>query len=118
MGEKGGQVARDLLKLIDSADLENVLISACLIPTPQIEAAIERVESRGVQVRIFTNSLRSNNRAAAHASYCRHKQLNDRECDPHDLRSESKDRSRHVQGNVSDRSLALHTKALITCRKR
>ena len=57
MGEKGGQVARDLLTLIDSADLENVLISDCFIPTPKLEAAIERAESRGVQVRIFSNSL-------------------------------------------------------------
>ncbi|MDB4465980.1 hypothetical protein N9057_06790, partial [Akkermansiaceae bacterium] len=63
--------------------------------------------------------MRSNNHAAAHASYCRHnKQLIDRECEPHDLRSEGKDRSRHVQGNASDRSLALHTKALIIYRKR
>lgn len=108
------QVAHDLRKLVDSADSEIVLISAYLIPTPQLEAAIERAESRGVQVRILTNSLRSNNHTAAHASYRRHlKQLIDHGADLHELRSEGKDRSRHMQGDAGDRSLGLHAKALI-----
>jgi len=108
------QVAHDLRKLIDNADSEVVLISAYLIPTPDLEAAIERAESRGVQVRILTNSLRSNNHTAAHASYRRHlKQLVHHGADLHELRADGKDRSRHMRGSVGNRSLALHAKALI-----
>ena len=67
-----------------------------------------------MQVRILTNSLRSNNHTAAHASYRRHlKQLIDHGADLHELRSDGKDRSRHMQGHAGDRSLALHAKALI-----
>lgn len=108
------QVAHELRKLIDSADSEVVLISAYLIPTAELEAAIERAESRGVQVRILTNSLRSNNHTAAHASYRRHiKRLVDHGADLHELRADGKDRSRHMRGEAGDRSLALHAKALI-----
>jgi len=108
------QVAHDLRKLIDNADTEVILISAYLIPTPELEAAIERAESRGVQVRILTNSLRSNNHTAAHAAYRRHlKQLVHHGADLHELRADGKDRSRHMRGAAGNRSLALHAKALI-----
>ena len=108
------QVARDLRKLVDNANSEIILISAYLIPTPQLEAAIQRAENRGVQVRILTNSLRSNNHTAAHAAYRRHlKQLINHGADLHELRSDGKDRSRHMRGMAGDRSLALHAKALI-----
>jgi putative cardiolipin synthase len=108
------QVAKALRKLIDSAESEVILISAYLIPTPELEAAIERAERRGVQVRILTNSLRSNNHTAAHASYRRHiSRLVDQGADLHELRSDGKDRGRHMLGSARDRSLALHAKCLI-----
>ncbi len=108
------QVAHELRELIDSADSEVVFISAYFIPTPELEAAIERAEDRGVQVRILTNSLRSNNHTAAHAAYRHHiTRLVDHGADLHELRSDAKDRSRHMQGAAGQRSLALHAKSLI-----
>ena len=111
------QVAHDLRRLIDAAKFEVILISAYFIPTQELEAAVERAESRGVQIKILTNSLRSNNHTAAHASYRRHlMRLVHHGADLHELRAYGKDRSRHMKGAAANRSLALHAKALIIDR--
>ena len=113
-GEAPVQVAHDLRKLIDGADSEVILISAYFIPTPELEAAVERAEKRGVQVRILTNSLRSNNHTAAHAAYRNHlRRLVHHGADLHELRADGKDRGRHMKGSARDRTLALHAKAIV-----
>ena len=66
------QVGQQLLKEIDKARRDIWLISAYLIPTAELEAAIQRAEDRGVQVRILTNSISLNNHLTAHSAYRKH----------------------------------------------
>jgi putative cardiolipin synthase len=55
-GEAPVQVGRQLVQAIDAAVSEVWLVSAYLIPTAELEAALQRAEERGVQARILTNS--------------------------------------------------------------
>ena len=66
------QLARHLRQIIDNAEREVILVSAYLIPTPELETVVERIEARGVNVRVLTNSLSSNNHLSAHAAYHHH----------------------------------------------
>ena len=70
--ETPNELANEVVDMLDAAEVEIVLVSAYLIPTPELERAIERAEQRGVDVRILTNSLRSNNHLAAHSAYRTH----------------------------------------------
>jgi putative cardiolipin synthase len=114
MEEAPNQLAGVLMALIDEADTEVTLISAYLIPTPEFEAAIERAEKRGVQVRILTNSLRSNNHLSAHSAYAGHIQrLVAHGADLHEVHVEAIDRQLYMQEPVQDKRLGLHAKMLI-----
>jgi putative cardiolipin synthase len=112
--ELPNQLARVLIEWIDRARSELILVSAYLIPTPALEAAVERAEGRGVQVRILTNSLRSNNHTAAHAVYRRHiRRIMNHGADLHEVRARAKDRARYMQVPVDDKKLGLHAKFLL-----
>jgi putative cardiolipin synthase len=108
------QLAQELINLIDAANEELILVSAYLIPTPELEQAIERAEDRGVRVRILTNSLRSNNHVAAHSAYRHHVQrLVDHGAEVHEVRAYAKDRAFYMQHPVEDKHLGLHSKLLL-----
>lgn len=108
------QVGSELIAEIDRAQQELWLISAYLIPTPVLEEAIERAESRGVQVRILTNSIASNNHLSAHSAYRNHvKQLLNAGADLHELRADAKDRQRYIVSPVEDKALSLHAKLMV-----
>ncbi len=108
------QLAAVLMKLIDGASREVVLVSAYLIPTPELEAAIERARKRGVQVRMLTNSLRSNNHLSAHSAYANHiGRLVSQGVALHEMHAMAADRSRYMQSPVQDKRLGLHAKILI-----
>ncbi len=112
--EAPNQLARTLRELIDAATAEVILVSAYLIPTPELEAAVERAEKRGVQVRILTNSLRSNNHLAAHSAYRGHiRRLVSHGADLHEVRAEAADRPRYMQEPVGGKRLGLHAKMLV-----
>ena len=102
------------MALIDNAKTEVILVSAYLIPTPELEGAIERAERRGVQVRILTNSLRSNNHLAAHSAYRGHLQrLVSQGSDLHEVRVDAADRSLYMEEPVRDKRLGLHAKIMV-----
>ena len=108
------QVANQLVTLLDSATEEILIISAYLIPTPHLEDAIERAGQRGVEVRILTNSIRSNNHLAAHSAYRNHiDELMDSGAELHEVRIDARDRERHMFPPTDQKSLALHAKMLI-----
>ena len=65
-GEAPVQVGQESINQIDAARSEVWLVSAYLIPTDELEAAIQRAENRGVKARILTNSINSNNHLSAH----------------------------------------------------
>jgi putative cardiolipin synthase len=112
--EAPDQLAGELQQLIDSAESEVILVTAYLVPTPELEAVIERVEARGVQVRILTNSLRSNNHLAAHAAYRKHlRRLVENGADLHEVRVTAADRDRYMREPVDEKQLGLHAKLML-----
>jgi putative cardiolipin synthase len=112
--ETPNQLARSLIEQIDQADSELVLVSAYLVPTPELAEAIRRAEGRGVQVRILTNSLRSNNHTAAHSAYRGFiRGLLSHGVDLHEVRALAKDRSLYMALPVDEKHLGLHAKAVL-----
>jgi putative cardiolipin synthase len=116
--ELPNQLARELIAWIDRSREELILVSAYLIPTPELEAAIERAEARGVRVRILTNSLRSNNHLPAHSAYRNHlHRLIGHGADLHEVRARAKDRHMYMQSPVDDKKLGLHAKLILFDRE-
>ncbi|MEM6575492.1 MAG: phospholipase D family protein, partial [Pseudomonadota bacterium] len=107
-------VADRLIELFDSAQQEIVMVSAYLIPTPELEGAIARAVERGVAVRMLTNSIRSNNHLAAHSAYRNHlKDLLGMGAALHEVRIDAEGRPKYMLKPVGAKQLALHAKALL-----
>ena len=112
--EEPVQVANELTKLFDGAESEIIIVSAYLIPTPELEGAVERALDRGVIVRILTNSIGSNNHLSAHSAYRNHiDTLLEHGAELHEVRMNARDRDRYILTPVGRKTLALHAKALI-----
>jgi putative cardiolipin synthase len=108
------QLSTDIVDLVDSAKQEIRIVSAYLIPTVEFESAIERAESRGVEVHILTNSIRSNNHVTAHSAYRKHiRELLDKGADVHEVRVDAKDRATYMQSPLEDKTLGLHAKLML-----
>ena len=108
------QLSSTLIDLMEQAEEELVLVSAYLIPTPELEAVVEQAENRGVRVRILTNSLRSNNHVAAHSAYRAHlNRLLGHGAEVHEIRVLAEDRERYMDHPVGDKHLGLHAKLLL-----
>ncbi|MEJ2515683.1 MAG: phospholipase D family protein [Gammaproteobacteria bacterium] len=108
------QVANALITLLDGAREEIVIISAYLIPTSDLTSAVARAVDRGVQVRMLTNSVRSNNHLAAHGAYRRHiAGLVADGVAVHEVRADARDRQRYMISPVATKLLGLHAKALL-----
>jgi putative cardiolipin synthase len=108
------QVGKQLIEAIDAARSDVWLVSAYLIPTDELEAAIERAISRGVRVRILTNSISSNNHLTAHAAFRRHvRSLVEMGVEVHEVRDDAEDRELYIESPVEDKSLCLHAKVLL-----
>jgi len=108
------QLSSEIMNLIESAEENIWVVSAYLIPTPELEQAIERVEKRGVNVHILTNSIRSNNHLSAHSAYRKHiRRLLEHGADLYEVRSDAKDRGTYMQTPIDTKSLALHAKIML-----
>lgn len=108
------QLAEELITWMEMANDELILVSAYLIPTATLEQAIEQAESRGVRVRILTNSLRSNNHIAAHSAYRHHvKRLVGHGAEVHEVRVFAKDRGIYMESPVVNKHLGLHSKMVL-----
>ena len=108
------QLAVKMVDLLDDAEKEVLILSAYLIPSIDLEGAVERAVQRGVTVRILTNSIRSNNHLAAHSAYRKH--INELMTDGaklHEVRVDAQDRHLYMLAPTNKKSLALHAKALI-----
>jgi putative cardiolipin synthase len=100
--------------LLDNAQQEILIISAYLIPTVELEDAVQRAAARGVRVRILTNSIRSNNHLAAHSAYRKHiDQLLTHGAEVHEVRIDAEDRHIYMLTPVEEKALALHAKVLV-----
>ena len=113
-GHAFGRVAHELMELFDSAREEILIISAYLIPGPELEGAVERAVARGVRVRILTNSISSNNHLTAHSAYRNHiNELLSAGAQLHEVRIDAHDRRIYMLSPVEQKILALHAKALV-----
>jgi putative cardiolipin synthase len=112
--EPATQLAEQMLSWIERAERELIAVSAYLIPTPELEQAIERATQRGVRVKVLTNSLRSNNHTAAHAAYHHHiARLMELGVQVYEMRSQSRGRGLYMQAPVDGKSLGLHAKFML-----
>lgn len=71
--EAQDNVVDGLLALVDKARSQLLIVSPYFVPGDDMKAAFRRAVQRGVQVRILTNSLASNDAPVAHAGYARHR---------------------------------------------
>ncbi|RYG07294.1 MAG: phospholipase D family protein, partial [Burkholderiales bacterium] len=112
-----------LLQLMSQARQEIVIISPYFVPGRPMMKAFEDLRSRGVKIRVLTNSLASNDAPAAHAGYARYrKELLGLGIDIYELRSEqsggvnalgSSGSSGASSGAVSGSRASLHAKAVV-----
>lgn len=111
------QLAMHMVALFEAAKEEILIISAYLIPSIDLEGAVKRAVRRGVDVRILTNSIRSNNHLAAHSAYRKHihEMLSDG-AKLHEVRVDARDRHFYMFPPTDKKSLALHAKALVIDR--
>jgi putative cardiolipin synthase len=108
------QVANALMEILDAATEEVLIVSAYLIPTPELEGAVERAVDRGVRIRMLTNSIRSNNHLTAHSAYRNHiRALLDKGAELHEVRIDASDRNIYMLSPIDEKQLALHAKALV-----
>lgn len=108
------QVANALMSMLDAAREEVLIVSAYLIPTPELEGAVERAVNRGVRIRMLTNSIRSNNHLTAHSAYRNHiRGLLDNGAELHEVRIDATDRHIYMLSPIEEKQLALHAKALV-----
>ncbi len=66
-------VVDGLLQLMGQARRDLLIISPYFVPGPDMKKAFADARSRGVRVRVLTNSLASNDAPIAHAGYARHR---------------------------------------------
>jgi phosphatidylserine/phosphatidylglycerophosphate/cardiolipin synthase-like enzyme len=67
-------VVDGLLALVRSAKKDLLVVSPYFVPGTEIMNAFRSARTRGVRIRILTNSLASNDAPLAHAGYARHRQ--------------------------------------------
>ena len=113
-GHSYGAVGKELLALFNAAQHDVLVISAYLIPSRELEQAVQQAVARGVEVRILTNSIRSNNHLTAHAAYRNHMdELLQHGAALHEVRIDARDRHLYMLRPVAEKALALHAKALV-----
>ena len=112
--EEPSQLARHLVRAIGSANEEVLLVSAYLVPTPELSAVLEQVLQRGVRVKILTNSMRSNNHLSAHAAYQGYvRKLLESGVELFEMRTDAADRNIYMRSPMEDKELGLHAKFML-----
>ncbi len=112
--DEPNQIARYLESEIGGARREVVLVTAYLVPTPELLAVLGRVMERGVRVRILTNSLGSNNHSSAHAAYQHYvRDLVASGVELYELRADAVDRNLYMEDPVEGKLLGLHAKFML-----
>ena len=108
------QTAQSLIALMNGAQEEIIMVSAYFIPNEVLEEMIDGAEQRGVQVRVLTNSIRSNNHLSAHSAYRNHiNTLLSSGADIYEVRVNATARPFYIFPPVEDKVLALHAKTIV-----
>ncbi|TSD56841.1 phospholipase D family protein [Variovorax sp. KBS0712] len=122
LASSGDTVVEGLLHLIGQARTDLLIISPYFVPGPDMQQAFAAARTRGVRIRVLTNSLASNDAPIAHVGYARHrKALLAAGVELYELRSEQADFGNVFgssggsgAGSVSGESRAmLHSKVLV-----
>jgi cardiolipin synthase C len=71
--DAGETVVDGLMNLMQQARQDVLIISAYFVPGPLMMEQFRVLRSKGVRVRVLTNSLASNDAPAAHAGYARYR---------------------------------------------
>lgn len=112
--DRPDQVARDLKRLIQGARSDVLIVSAYLIPTPAVAEVLREAEERGVQVRLLTNSINSNNHLPAYAVYRNHlEELLALGADVYEMRVDAQSRDKYMVPPTNGKDLGLHAKYMI-----
>ena len=112
------QVAEEIVKIVQDARDEIIIVSAYLIPTRTIAEALKGAVDRGVRVRMLTNSINSNNHLSAYAAYRGHvRQLLSFGTEISEVRVGAESRSRYIVPPLARKELGLHAKYMIVDRR-
>ena len=115
-------VVDGLLALIRSARQDLLVVSPYFVPGTEIMDAFRAARSKGVRIRVLTNSLASNDAPLAHAGYARHrKALLEMGIELHEMRSEAANVRSALRAGTTGSSggsagasrAMLHTKLLV-----
>jgi len=115
--EPGGErLAQTLLRLIDEAKREVVLISPYFVPGKRGIELAKRLQDRGVRLRVLTNSLAATDAPIVHVGYARYRsQLIDDGVELYELRPTLGDRPK-VIGTFRSSQASLHVKSIVVDR--
>jgi len=100
---------------VQEIDTEFLAESAYLIPSKQGLENMQQMTSRGVRVRLLTNSLMSNNHLTAHSGYMKYrKEMLEAGVELHELRADAALRE-HFRANKKDSEVpaGIHTKSFV-----
>jgi putative cardiolipin synthase len=117
--DAGERVTKDtLVKWLNGTQRELLIESAYFVPLESGVAGLAGAVEKGIKVRVLTNSLASNDVAAAHAGYEKYrKQLLESGVEVYELRPDA-GKVRKEWSVMGGRSIAaLHTKALVVDRR-
>ncbi|WP_311221646.1 MULTISPECIES: phospholipase D family protein [unclassified Acidovorax] len=114
----GDTVVDGLLKLMGITRSELLIISPYFVPGDDMKAAFASARSRGVRVRILTNSLASNDAPIAHVGYARHREeLLDMGIELYEMRSEASGLGSAFgssgAGSTGESRAMLHSKVMV-----
>jgi putative cardiolipin synthase len=117
-GDTAEGVVHDLRELARSAKRDILISSPYFVPMAESLDRAEEYRSRGVSVRVLTNSLASTNHAIVHSGYARYrKRMLRRGVLLYEVRPDAESRNRDTADPALEHSLVLHTKAVVFDRE-
>jgi len=113
------QVFLSLGTLLEGIERELLLVSAYFVPDADHVATLASLVAHGVRVRVFTNSLASNNHSVVNSQYKKWRRpLLEAGVELYEMRHDPRDLEAIDTPPVSARSHVLHTKAVLVDRHR
>jgi len=119
LGQEGeGEVMDDLRRELAGAQREILIESAYFVPRDGGVEIVREARNRGVRLRVLTNSLSSNDVAAAHGGYAKTRvALLQTGVELHELRADSRELAERTTVTGGHSRAGLHTKALVIDRR-
>ncbi len=113
------QTAQEILRHARAAESEVLIVSPYFIPTAKGVERLHEVVSRGVRVRILTNSLASNDILIANTAYKRYRKgLVKAGVELYELRADAAQKSLYDTAPVKADYLGLHAKTIVIDQKK